>query len=104
MVSDNLSDALHWGINSVWVAEYVSYYSLIFKENEPVRHEPVQAAQKSKLIMRFVLGILTIFCSKRGTKGFTAGETSSARRIQLSAGNRFMPHFVRYFGLNFIHD
>ena len=50
------------------------------------------------------LGILTILCSKRGSKRFTGGKTSSARETQFSAANRFMPGFARYFALIIIHD
>ena len=32
MVRDNLSNTLDWGFASIWVAEFFSDYSLIFKE------------------------------------------------------------------------
>ena len=68
------------------------------------RFMPRKNPKIEKDLFNFFLGILTIFCSKRGTKRFTAGETSSARDTQFNAANRFMPRFVRYFGLFIIHD
>ena len=69
------------------------------------RRAKIQKSKKTYLI--FFLGALTIFCSKRCTKRFTAGEIGSARLTQFSTANRFMPRFVRYlryFELITIHD
>ena len=72
-----------------------------------MRHEPVHVAQKSKNRKRLIIFfsvILTSFCSKRVCKRFETGETSFARQTQFNAANKFMPRFVRYFGLFIIHD
>ena len=67
------------------------------------RFMPHKNQKIKKDLFNLFLGILTIFCSKRGSKRFTAGVTSSARETQFSAANRFMPRFGRYFELNIIH-
>ena len=63
------------------------------------RFMPRKNLKIEKDLFNLFLGILTIFCSKRGTKRFTAGEISSARQRQFSAANRFMPRFERFLEL-----
>ena len=63
------------------------------------RFMPRKNPKIEKDLFNLFLGILTIFCSNRGSKRFTAGETSSARETQFSAANRFMPRFERFLEL-----
>ena len=63
------------------------------------RFMPRKNLKIEKDLFNLFLGILTIFCSKRGTKRFTAGEISSARQRQFSAANRFMPRFEWFLEL-----
>ena len=64
------------------------------------RFVPRKNPKIEKELFNLFLRYLVIFSKKRGSHRFSAGASGSARDKQFSAGNRFMPRFLR-FSINY---
>ena len=60
------------------------------------RFVPRKNPKIEKELFNLFLRNFAIFSKKRGSHRFSAGASGSARDKQFSAGNRFMPRFLRF--------